>query len=260
MRMVYLWGRMEPIFDIQDGKLRLFPATERRIVAWYKYKKIRKLIGALNDKDLSVDVRALAAIALGRLKDGRALNHLIEGLDSGSLQIRRNCVVALGDSGLPEAVSPLLKVLSFHEKIMRMKGLEALGALGGEKACRALLDSVSDADLDIRTSALIGISRSKIADRCDILIRHLKDPDKYVRSTAARCLGKMKEKDAIGPLLEHFEYGGIKNYAILEALGQYDPEELGEHGEKFRMLKAKEANALRSMGLEVEDELAGKLQ
>jgi HEAT repeat protein len=55
---------------------------------------------------------------LGKLGDGRAVDPLIEVLESAGWQTRLNAAEALGKLGDPRAIKPLLKIIEVdHDKI-----------------------------------------------------------------------------------------------------------------------------------------------
>jgi hypothetical protein len=75
-------------------------------------------------------VRFLAAIALGKIGDTRAVGPLIAALQAPSDSERRFSAAALGKIGDPEAIEPLSAVLEDHAEIVRRTAEASLRQLG----------------------------------------------------------------------------------------------------------------------------------
>jgi HEAT repeat protein len=71
-----------------------------------------------------------AAAVLGRLKDARALESLVNGLRSHSPQVRAECCLALGELRDPAASEPLLAATRDPEHVVRSAAGAALDRIG----------------------------------------------------------------------------------------------------------------------------------
>lgn len=84
-------------------------------------------------KDKSWGVREIAAEALGRTKDKRAVAPLIQALEDNTYAVRVNAARALGKIGEP-AVAPLMQALNDERLVVREAAAEALGQIKDKRA------------------------------------------------------------------------------------------------------------------------------
>jgi hypothetical protein len=92
--------------------------------------RIQVLVEALKDKD-SV-VRGIAAEALGKLKDPRAVEPLIGALKDEDWYVRKSAAEALGELRDPRAVEPLIKALKDKDRNVRASAANALQKITGQ--------------------------------------------------------------------------------------------------------------------------------
>jgi HEAT repeat protein len=91
---------------------------------------VRALIMTVRNDHEDLIARGRAALMLGKLRDLRAVDPLIQALDAPGFQTPLFAAQALGKLGDPRAIEPLLAMLnSGHEKF-REAALEALKHLG----------------------------------------------------------------------------------------------------------------------------------
>ncbi|MCJ7580304.1 MAG: HEAT repeat domain-containing protein [Candidatus Aminicenantes bacterium] len=96
----------------------------------------------MNDSDR--DVKIKAAIALGRMRDDRSVERLIQLSHSPIIcdQIKCNIIKVLGDIGDRRAVEPLMQLLELffnNSHSVEMEVAEALGKIGDESAVSTLI-------------------------------------------------------------------------------------------------------------------------
>ncbi len=132
-------------------------------------RDVEGLISALNYRR-DHDVRIEAAIALGEIRDERAVEPLIEALKADWILVAK-AAWALGEIGDVRAVEPLIP------------------ALEGELSTEATLPA---------KGALIKIGGAAVTG----LIQALKNEDSNVRERAAEVLGEIGDKRAVEPLAE----------------------------------------------------------
>lgn len=150
---------------------------------------VKGLIKALSyDKD--PDVPRRAALALGALGDGQAVQPLIATLDSGRVEVRQAAAQALGMIGGPAAVRALVGVL--HLDQLRVHASEALVRIGQ--------GAVGD--------LVHALGKSKYLD---------------VARAAAQALASIRDRRAIEPLVSALthRYWGVRGEAAnaLDQLG-----------------------------------------
>jgi HEAT repeat protein len=90
---------------------------------------IDEVVVLLHD-DPSVEVRARAARALGRLGSPRAVDAILASLDAGPVAMRVQAVWALGEIGDPRSVPALVTLLSAPARQMAAHAAAALAAMG----------------------------------------------------------------------------------------------------------------------------------
>ena len=110
------------------------------------------------------NVVKLAINALGRLKDDRAVQPLIEwGLKNPLVSIRAAAVRALGEIGNDNAVEPVMDVL-LKDKTIRTEAVETLGKLRAGSVVTMLAFVVNDEEEDQQTREKALESLGNIAD------------------------------------------------------------------------------------------------
>ncbi|MGB9592069.1 MAG: HEAT repeat domain-containing protein, partial [Candidatus Kryptoniota bacterium] len=188
-------------------------------------------------------LRANATLALGKIKDVRAIEPLVAMLCDRSPNVRQCAVRALGEIGAP-AVSHLLQFLSAHtsnrdicehvidalveigspsveplkialydpDKNIRRYAAIALGRIGDPSVAETLVVLLNGTDKSkqrLAAQALreIGALNSIAAQlSTDALLTALRDPDPSVRGDTAHLLGKIANVRAIGPLIATLSY------------------------------------------------------
>jgi HEAT repeat protein len=96
----------------------------------------------------SVSERRSAVLALGRLRDERAIPHLVKLLDDLDGSTKSNTILALGWIGSPKAVEPLIARL--EDGTDKMQVAEALGNIGDPRAIEPLLSILDSSNYDTR--------------------------------------------------------------------------------------------------------------
>lgn len=186
-------------------------STNRRVadeLAKIGQSAVPRLIEALNDKDGYV--RDVAAKALGKIGDGRAVEPLIHAMqyrdeqvyeDDEDSEARASAAIALGRIGDTRAFEPLAKAVSDDDLQLSWYAIEALGMIGDPRAISILIDSLEHPDFDRRRSAraaLVKFGKEAVLP----LISILKDKNRRWRIFAIDALGKIGDTRAIGSLRE----------------------------------------------------------
>jgi HEAT repeat protein len=107
------------------------------------------LVNALKNPDLTI----IAAEALGKIGDQRAVRSLMELLSSYSEGVQRSATLALGAIGDPQAVEPLIQLLRSGERKVRTA------------AAAALLDMYRSRKLDVNQKRKILEQKDRITDQ-----------------------------------------------------------------------------------------------
>ena len=93
---------------------------------------LRTLIGIVENSHEDLIVRGRAALMLGKLKDDRAVPHLIRALEAPGFFTPYNAAQALGKIGDPRAIAALLSFANNSNDRTREAAVEALRLLGYE--------------------------------------------------------------------------------------------------------------------------------
>lgn len=91
---------------------------------------VRALILTVKNNHEDLIARGRAALMLGKLRDMRAVEPLIQALDAPGFQTPLFAAQALGKIGDPRAIEPLLAMLNSGHERFREAALEALKNLG----------------------------------------------------------------------------------------------------------------------------------
>lgn len=100
---------------------------------------VRTLINIVNNSQEDLIVRGRAALMLGKLKDDRAVPHLIRALEAPGFLTPYHAALALGKIGDPRAVDALLHFADSSRDKTRDAAVLALRQLG----CESELDSLA---------------------------------------------------------------------------------------------------------------------
>jgi len=116
------------------------------------------LIHALREGD--GNLRWGAAIALGKIRDPRAVEHLIRALADKYENVRAESASSLAGIGKP-ALGPLLRFLKFSDGPARLEVVSALGEMRDSEAIQPLLQMLENAEEE---------ERKEIADALDKIL------------------------------------------------------------------------------------------
>jgi HEAT repeat protein len=102
--------------------------------------------------------RAVAAAALGHLKDIAAAPALIAALRDSDAEVAREAAAALGSIGSAAAVEPLIAVVTsrdgFFHSVVRVAAAHSLGQLRDARAVVPLCDAISDPIAEVSAEAI----------------------------------------------------------------------------------------------------------
>lgn len=247
----------EESVDYLIKELKNYQSENRRqwaaeILGYLKAKTATmQLIGALFD--ISPEVRAKAAGALGQMQDDRAVVKLTELLISDPVPfVRVRVSKALGSIGHPAVIDYLINILKDPEWWVRVRAVESLEQLG-EKAVPGLLIALEDDDPEVRKRSAMALDRigyvekiikeyGKGAYKADLrkilflvaragviqsISEALVTSEGDLKKRMVRLLGEAETKEASGPLLElltHTSEWKLKS-RIIESLARIGAKE-----------------------------------
>lgn len=183
------------------------------------------LIATLRDPQEEREVKSVAMKSLGKIRDSRAIPHLVEALGSPDPATGQPLADVLVHFGA-ETVSPLTEVIKKSaSEPQRVWASRILGRLGLPEAVPILTHALADHSEKVRESATVSLGQTK--DRRAVrplneLLLH--DPSPLVRESAAEALGRIGDEKAIEFLkrgLGDMEYSArVKAMEALEAMGE----------------------------------------
>ncbi len=165
-----------------------------------KLKAERNVYGLINVlKDSDCHVRAVAAQALGEVKDEVASEFLIEALKDTDWSVRRNAVWALGEIGSKRAIPPLIHALGEVYGGIEAYAAEALVKIG-RASITPLVRALTSQNLSIRYWSADVLGELGDERAVEPLIRMLGDNDAIIRCSAIKSLGEIGDKRALKPI------------------------------------------------------------
>jgi HEAT repeat protein len=103
---------------------------------------VEELMNILENKEEAISYREYSAIALGQIRDARAIKSLIVGLHSRHKRLKLCCVWALGEIGDPRVVPELIEELPdnpiWYGYSLCEQALDALSKIGTPEAITAI--------------------------------------------------------------------------------------------------------------------------
>lgn len=145
---------------------------------------LRKLLAGSADPE----VKAAAAVALGRSRDRQSVESLIAALKAKAPQLRLAAARALGQIGDFSASEALLEATRDEEAAVRQAALDALKGLG--ISVERLSEDLSSTNPEARLSAIWMMARLGEMRAMPHLTSALEDKDPRVRAAAARALAQ----------------------------------------------------------------------
>jgi len=138
------------------------------------------------------EVRWMAAQALGRIGDNRAVNPLMEILPTAGGDLGLYVAQALGELRDRRAVPALIEEIKRREEPELRGVAEALGRIGDPQAVPALVDLLQTGKEDVRYAAAVALGRMGDSRAVDVLRKARKgDPQGFVREAAASALQEL---------------------------------------------------------------------
>ncbi len=149
-------------------------------------------------------IRQYAAYLLGKAKNPRAIQPLVEALADFDKSVREQATLALSAIG-KAAVEPLAEAMKEPKWETRYRAAEALGRIADEKAIKPLIQGLKDNRDHVRYMAAKGLRALGDSDSIEPMVILLKDENYYVRMMAIRALGAIGGEKATGALKQALE-------------------------------------------------------
>jgi HEAT repeat protein len=153
---------------------------------------LSELVKTLHEH-MDPEVRQYAAYLLGKAKNPRAIQPLVESLADFDKAVREQATLALSSIG-KAAIEPLAEAMKEPKWETRYRAAEALGKIADEKAVRPLIAGLRDSRDHVRYMAAKGLHQIGDSDAVEPLIILLQDENVYVRTMAVHTLGALGGK------------------------------------------------------------------
>lgn len=198
---------VEPLLDLLNNYLEQLGTEIIRALGAINIEgepkqAVMPLLGLIRHPTLGIT----AVIALGYLKDGRAIEPLFNLLKNPPLAgfdkfFTVEALINLGAKDEQLVTYLIATLLDLEQdKFARYTAANLLGYIGNIEAYDALLGSLGDYYSSVRHSSATALGELKDIRAVEPLIELLKDPDASVRGGAATGLGNLGDKRAIEPL------------------------------------------------------------
>jgi HEAT repeat protein len=150
---------------------------------------VEPLAKAMGDSEFLV--RSTATQALGKIGKP-AVEALIEGLESKDESVRMYAAMALGRIKDVRAVAPLIEALKIKTRLGGVEGSASTALTKiGEPAVEPLITALKDNDDNVRVLAIISLGNIGDKRAVEPIVNALKDDNKRVRNFAAKALKKV---------------------------------------------------------------------
>jgi len=183
----------------------------------------RLAISAVADKAWAVRRRAL--FALTEMNDSFTVKRLIDALmseDAANEIIQIRAATALRKFDRLEVVDELVTALSHKKPETRSMAAFTLGWLRYREASTALFARLNDEEADVRSAAIKALARIGDTKLTEGLVALLKNPDEHFRANAAEALGRLGQISAEEYLLaaSRTDQSSYVRRCAAEALGE----------------------------------------
>lgn len=218
-------------------------------------RAVLPMISVLQDASEEREVKNVAMRALGKIRDERAIEPLIDALGFPNLVSGQSLADNLAQFG-ETVLEPLIKVLSSSKKeTQRFWAARILGGLKTNRVTSPLLNALSDHSFKVRSEAALALGHLGAHEAVNPLSKILlEDSIPLVRDAAAEALGNIADDRALTSLKEalaDLDYAARQR--AMEAL-----EKMGEKAVPFflealqdesKVAAAQAAAALERMGV-----------
>jgi HEAT repeat protein len=164
-------------------------------------------------------------VALGTLKQAKAVDPLINALSHADPAIRSRAAGALGKIGDKKASGPLIHALKDEHLSVRHVAVEALGKIRSERALDALI-KILDVKTDLKylsgfkNQVLASLDNYQSGKVIAVFKKLLYDTDNSVAYAAAAAMSKRQSQEAFNALIEYLD-NGSNNAQVRETVAYY---------------------------------------
>lgn len=202
---IRLWSKESLAFASVSTSLRKpidSLSEERKVKDLAEDLAVYELIENLKSPDITTKLDA--ALALGKMKTGRAVSSLVRLLkESPDGVVRFVAATSLGEIGDRRAVIPLIDTIRDNETrgTVLTAAATALGKIKDPRAVEPIIKRLWHEDPDVRVGMADALGQLHDQRAVMALIATLGDENPHVRESAAKALGETEDFLAVDPLV-----------------------------------------------------------
>jgi HEAT repeat protein len=232
---------LEKLLKDEDGHIRSLAAIAiSKLGNLRAVQVLKKLL-----TDPYEDVQEAAVEALSNIGTGLSVSELIDMLDNENPVLKKNAALLLGKINAIEAVPALGFTLKDGDISVRKAVIEAFSNLKTEESIKFLILALTDENPDIRVLSALSlgtIGGNRIFEALSLL---LSDSDDSVRVAASKALGMLKDDRVIKPLIGLLsDKNGFVVTTAIESLGKIGGKE--SKSALLRMLASEDKEVSRT--------------
>ncbi|NOU18593.1 MAG: DUF1987 family protein [Bacteroidales bacterium] len=202
---------------------------EKNGIRWFSntvFSEFSKIIGiesfiACLKNDIT-NIRQKTATILGRIKNNKVVEPLINVLNDIEPSVIVASAEALGNLGDTYAVEPLIKVLNHENSNVRIECIKALDKLKDKRAIVPSINALNDVEYSVVIASANALGNYGDIGAVDPLIKTLNHEKSEVRVECIQVLAKLNDKRAIIPSINALNDPKFSVIiASAEALGNY---------------------------------------
>ncbi len=201
---------------------------------------VPSLLALLSNEDGALRQRAI--LALGEIRDGRAIDPLLRALDDDEDYVRESAASALGHIQDPKAVEPLIGLLANEP----FDVMGPLGEIGDQRAVSHLIPLLKHEKNYIREHAAFALEEIADPRALKPLLALLDDESVEVRTAAVNAIGEFRDPATVEPLAKLLNDVDVRRWDKNVEFRQYVISSLvmigGPHAEKVLRAAAMDQN------------------
>jgi HEAT repeat protein len=178
---------------------------------------INHLLNSLKNQD--PEIKKNAIIALGWLKEQRAVGDLVDLIDDYELEeYVVGSLVSIGDKALPE----LINKLQHSDPKIQISLIQCIYWIGNIEGANACLPFLRNKNSEVRYHAMMAISNNlDMKEAEDALLELLSDPDHDIQETLVEMLGRSPSKSLVQKLIHELSAeDNLKKSLSIRILGR----------------------------------------
>jgi len=152
-----------------------------------------------------VNVRRLAARALGQIGSSRSITELINLLTDESRKVQATAAIALGSYRHPVASQKITEIFTTVSPAVRVHLVYALSHINDIIAVPFLIELLPQQTPEVRASIVLALGKLRDARATDSLFAATTDEDEIVRANAVYSLGSFYSPETINVLIEKLD-------------------------------------------------------